>query len=103
MSTSSLKDRVSRLLQASGLDAKNFGQLCGLSSSHVGQITHGKIESLSAKTLDRVARVTGAPLAWLAFGEGKAPAMDALRVTIATALVRRERAKAKAARSAEAA
>lgn len=82
MSTT-LHDRVGRLLHASGLDAKNFGVLCGLSSSHIGQITRGEVASLADKTIGRIATATGADRAWLAWGVGKAPTVASVRASIA--------------------
>ncbi len=97
MSTSSLQERVARLLQASGLDAKNFGVLCGLSTSHIGQITRGEIESLADKTLRKIASATGADLGWLAWGAGKAPPAVAVRAAIAKACTKRALAPSRAA------
>lgn len=92
MGTSSLQERVDRLLQASGLDAKNLGLLCGLSSSHVGQITRGAVASPGMKTLGAIAETTGVSPAWLAFGEGDAPSDEEIRAAVDTA-----RARARAA------
>lgn len=98
MSTSTLQERVKRLLNASGRDAKNFGVLCGLSTSHVGQITHGKIETLADKTLRKLAAATGADLGWIAWGAGKAPAAATVLASLARAAAKRAAAERSAAK-----
>ena len=91
MDTSSLRERVEHLLQqVSDLDAKELSLLAGLSPSHVGQIRRGQVVSVQGETADRLARVTGASRAWLAFGEGNAPSDEAIRTAVAAARAARD-------------
>jgi len=73
MEPSSLQTRVERLLAAAAVDAKTLSVLAGLSTSHVGQLLRGEVQTLRTKTAEALSNVTGASCAWIAFGEGDEP------------------------------
>lgn len=64
--------------EASGLGPKALALTCGLGSSHVHMIETGDVQCPDLATIEKIAKTTGVPVSWLAFGEGPAPAPEGI-------------------------
>lgn len=71
---STLPGRLRALVAWSDLAPATFSVLAGLSKSHAGQVIRGTIRTLREDAVGKVADLTGAPRAWIAYGEGDPPA-----------------------------
>ena len=74
-----LDRRVNYLVESSGLGTKLLSEVAGLSGTHLGQITKGKVSNPTGDTLGRLAVATGADLNWLILGDGEQPPAEAVR------------------------
>ena len=66
--TASFSSRLHQLLDEKGLTQRHLADYVGVNEATVSRWLSGSIPSL--ESVQSVARKTGAPLAWLAFGEG---------------------------------
>ena len=71
---STLPGRIRALVAWSGAAPATFSLAAGLSKTHVGQVLRGTIRTLRDDAVAKVADLTGASRAWIAYGEGDAPA-----------------------------
>jgi len=71
---STLPGRIGALVAWSGAAHAPFGLAAGLSKTHIGQVLRGSIKTLRDDAVAKVADLTGASRAWIAYGEGDAPA-----------------------------
>lgn len=92
---STLPGRIRALVAWSGAAPATFSLAAGLSKTHVGQVLRGSIKTLRDDAVAKVADLTGASRAWIAYGEGRRPR----RQDVAARVKRRleERAGSKAA------
>ena len=81
----SLADRVALLARGAG-SLRRLDKASGLKLGHSQQIARGNITSVQVDTVDKLARATGATLAWLIRGEGRAPDVESVRALVQDAL-----------------
>lgn len=72
-------DRIALVRRHSGLSAAEFGRRAGLSRATISSIESGRNEEPETDTVRKIAKLSGASLAWLLDGEGKPPSAKSVR------------------------
>lgn len=91
---STLLGRLRALVAWSGVPTATFSLAAGLSKTHVGQVLRGAIQSLRDEAVAKVADLAGTTRAWVAYGEGQAPAPEEVAARVKRRLEERAGSKA---------
>jgi transcriptional regulator with XRE-family HTH domain len=65
-----IRDRIRAVLDEKGLSARKVSLDAGLSDSALHKFLTGSTDSLTLKTVDKIADALGVDPRWLAYGEG---------------------------------
>lgn len=83
-----MRDRLHALRTRAGLSGRELDRLAAITPNHSGFIERGQIKRAGIGTVERLARVLGCSIGWLASGEGEPPTDDQIAAAVAAARAR---------------
>lgn len=84
-SLETLAERLAWARNAGGLTQRKLGRLAGLATNHISLLESGRLRGSRGKTAERIAKVLGVRVGWLAYGEGVQPSERRIRRGVAEA------------------
>lgn len=77
--------RIRKVRKAAGLSARQVSILSGYAPNYLARIERGATHAPAFEVMAALARVLGASLDWLAYGQGAPPSADQIRQAVEAA------------------